>query len=66
MTKDDDDDDDGDDDSDKLNETTPGVDPERLKAFNVRIPATFLIVQISSQMLKLINSPPPMIYLLLG
>lgn len=41
VTKDDDDDDDGDDDSDKLNETTPGVDPERLKAFNVRVPATF-------------------------
>ncbi|XP_033644628.1 nucleolar protein 4-like isoform X2 [Asterias rubens] len=35
VTKDDDDDDDGDDDSDKLNETTPGVDPERLKAFNM-------------------------------
>ncbi|XP_071964255.1 nucleolar protein 4-like isoform X2 [Antedon mediterranea] len=35
VTKEEDEDDDGDDDSDKLNESTPGVDPERLKAFNM-------------------------------
>ncbi|KAJ8033016.1 Nucleolar protein 4-like [Holothuria leucospilota] len=36
VSKDDDDDDDGDDDSEKANETTPaGVDPERLKSFNM-------------------------------
>ncbi|XP_041484228.1 nucleolar protein 4-like [Lytechinus variegatus] len=35
TVKDEDDDDDGDDDSDKMGETAPGVDPERLKAFNM-------------------------------
>ncbi|XP_071499519.1 nucleolar protein 4-like [Diadema antillarum] len=35
TVKDEDDDDDGDDDSDKLPDNAPGVDPERLKAFNM-------------------------------
>lgn len=38
VSKDEDDEDDGDDDSEKANETAPaGVDPERLKSFNVSL-----------------------------